>query len=109
MKELVAGHDEADHSMTHSPYSDELIIDLYALKYMFAVQTIEPRLGRIVTNQVTWDWGWKGEPIKTYEEIPMVDCRELLPEAGYWRVDPKVGHINNEVFNPYRGNFRLPT
>ena len=95
--------------MTHSPIDEKTVIDLYELKYMFAVETIDPRRGRIEVKQVIWDYSMRGEAEKTYEEIQMVDCKELLPEPGYWRVNPRVGHINNEVFNPYRGNFRHAT
>ena len=76
---------------------------------MFAVQKLDPRLARITATQVEWTWGWKGEAMKNSIDIPMVDCRELLPDPGYRRTFNPEDYINNSAFNPYDGIFRLPT
>ena len=82
--------------------SDTLIdveqpIDLYKLGYMFALHKIDPKIGRIKASQTTWHWD--GE--KTKIDIPMVDCTNLLSDAG----NPTAGTIN-EHFNPYTTTFR---
>ncbi len=46
-KELFAGHDEAQHQVTTKFLGDEEPIDLYKLGYMFAIEKVDIRKGRI--------------------------------------------------------------
>ena len=96
-KELVDGHGDAQHQMTTTFLDQNVPIDLYKLNYMFALHKIDPRLGRIEVRQV--DHKSQG---KVSTEIPMVDCRELLPDPD----DAELGYLNNPMFNPYRTTFR---
>ena len=86
--------------MTNLPLASDQVIDVYELNYMFAVQKIDPRLGRITAAQV--DYAAAG--IKHKTEIPMVDCRELIMSS-----DHQDDYIHNRVFNPYMAEFRFPT
>ena len=61
--------------MTTSPYEDENI-DLWALQFMFAVEAVDPRLGRVEVMQVYDDFGM--DRIK--KPIDMVDCKQLFED-----------------------------
>ena len=78
--------------MTNTPLESDQVIDLYELNYMFAVQKIDQRFGRITATQV--DFVVAG--IKHKTDIPMVDCRELLESS-----DHQDEYIHNRYFNPY--------
>ena len=55
-------------------------IDLWKDKFMFAVEKLDPRAGRIDAEQVFW--GAK-IPKKKKIKIKLVNCEELLPGGQY--------------------------
>ena len=66
--------------MSIEPYEDNLI-NLWDLDYMFAVENLEAKYGRIEVQQVHYES--KDEVIKTVSPIQMVDCEELLQTTGF--------------------------
>ena len=69
---LVKG-DDPFFAMTTSPYEDQ-IIDLWALQFMFAVEAVDPRLGRIEVMQ-----NYNGVGMDRIKKpIDMVDCDQLF-------------------------------
>ena len=86
--ELVAGHGDAQHQVTTAFLDDSTPIDLVELGYMFALSAIDPKLGRYKAKQ------WINNEST---DIPMVDCKSLLPDPN----DITEGHIGNSSFNPY--------
>ena len=70
-KELLLGHSDAAHYMTETILEDDVKINLRELEHSFAVNTIDPRIGRIEVNQVTRIKKPK-ERIRT--PIDMVEC-----------------------------------
>ena len=52
-------------------------LDLWELNYMFAVEKIDPSVGRIKARKVIWG----NDNIPQKQEIELVDCRELA-EGG---------------------------
>ena len=65
---------------------------------MFALHIINPKLGRIVATHIDYQRDGK---VKT--DIPMVDCRELLPDFN----NEQEGYINVATkFNPYITTYR---
>ena len=69
--------DDPFFSMT-TMSQDDVLIDIWKMDYMFAIENIDPRVGRIKAQQVEWDFK---EGRKTKTEIEMVDCTEYL-EGG---------------------------
>ena len=54
------------------------MIDLTELGYAFAIETIDPSLGTIYAEHVTWGANQdKSQRIET--PITLVDCKEFLP------------------------------
>ena len=49
-KELLLGHGEAAHYMTETILDEDVQIDLTELNFEFAIDNIDPRLGRIVVE-----------------------------------------------------------
>ena len=49
-------------------------MDLYELGFMFAIQTIDPRVGRVKALSNEWEADGKFNPV----EIDLVDCQELI-------------------------------
>lgn len=102
-KDLFAGHDEATHQVTTAYLNDSKPIDLYALGYVFAVEKLDPKMGRVTASQVEWK-SFRGDSWLERTNIPMVDCRDLLPSLH----DLREGYINNKEFNPYDQTYRDP-
>ena len=55
-------------------------IDLWALGFMFAVENIDPRYGRITVTYHQWN---RANSIATEIPIKMVDCQELAAGGAY--------------------------
>ena len=76
-KELLLGHEEAAHYMTETAADDSEPINLADLEFTFAVNQIDPRLGRVSVNQINWSLGasvaWQK---KEKTPIQMIDCNE---------------------------------
>ena len=72
-QELLGGHEEAAHYMTDTVSQGDEPIDLRALGFDFALNQIDPRIGRVEVEQVRWRIG---EP-KQSTPIEMVDCETL--------------------------------
>ena len=49
-------------------------MDLYELGFMFAIQTIDPRVGKVKAESNEWEADGKRNPV----EIDLVDCQELI-------------------------------
>lgn len=69
--------------------SEDEQIDLWELNYMFAVEKLDPRVGRVKATQVIW--GTEIEKIK--QNIELVDCVELMPGGKH------EGKSNNKDFS----------
>ena len=57
------------------------IIDLWKLDFMFAIESIDARVGRIKAQQVSWVFS-EDEIHKNKTEIQLIDCREYLKDGG---------------------------
>ena len=66
--------DDPFFSMT-TMSSDDVMIDIWNMDFMFAIENIDPRVGRIAAQQVSWDFT-SGKGTKTKKQIEMVDCQE---------------------------------
>lgn len=53
-------------------------VDLLELGYMFATSRIDPKVGRLVANQVTWTEGSD----KVVTPIELINCSELKSEMS---------------------------
>ena len=62
------------------------LIDLWNLDYMFAVSDIDPRVGRILVTQTSWDFSGE-ESKKVPTPIKMVDCEEYNENGSLAHVD----------------------
>ena len=69
--ELFVGHANVQHQVTTAFLDDSTPIDLAELGYMFALNALDPKLGRYEAKQVI-------NGLNT--TIPMVDCKTLLPD-----------------------------
>lgn len=69
--------------------SAEENVDLGALKYMFAVEQLDPSVGRLTATQTFW--GTEHERVS--RDIDLVQCNEFLPGGAY------EGQANNENFD----------
>ena len=67
-------------------------IDLWALNFMFAVESVDPRVARVTVSHVLWgpdknkDDEETGETLyedKQYREVEMVDCISLKDDPDY--------------------------
>ena len=72
--------------MAIEPYENETI-DLWSLGFMFAVENIDPKVGRIEIQQVFYESG--DEIVKRTEPLELVDCEQLFEGKGF----------NNKNFN----------
>ena len=68
--------------------AEENEIDLWQLNFMFAVEKLDPRVGRINAEQVFWGTSVDKEKHK----IELVDCKELRPGGTH------AGQSNNDGF-----------
>ena len=76
----LASGDDPFFSMTLLP-SDNEAIDLWKLDFMFAIEDLDPRVGRIEANHVVWDF--RGEKSnKQRSKLDLIDCNEYLKEDG---------------------------
>ena len=67
--------------MAIEPYENELI-DLWALGFMFAVENIDPRIGRLMIQQVHYINS--GEEVeKKIKPLVLVQCEDLWKENGF--------------------------
>ena len=67
--------------MAIEPYENELI-DLWALGFMFAVENIDPRIGRLMIQQVHYINS--GEEVeKKITPLVLVQCEDLWKENGF--------------------------
>ena len=66
--------------MVVAPYEDETI-DLWALNFMFAVENVNPRFGRLEVSQVHYELNESFT--KKLKPITMVDCEELHAKQGF--------------------------
>lgn len=69
--------------------SEDKKIDLWALDYMFAVEKLDPEVGRVQATQTIWGKSVK----KVKKNIELVDCTEFLPGGKY------TGGLNNPNFS----------
>ena len=60
--------------------AEEENIDLGKLKYMFALENIDSRIGRLKVEQTFW--GTSQEPRET-KAIELVDCNDFLPGGAH--------------------------
>ena len=95
-KALFAGHDNAQIQVSTAFLDDSTPIDLAELGYMFALNALDPTLGRYEAKQVI-------NGLNT--TIPMVDCKTLLDDP----LNTTAGYIRNTNFNPYHTNVRERT
>ena len=61
--------------------SDEKI-DLWELGYTFAIENIDPSLGTVYAEHVTWGTN-EDRNQRVATPITLVDCKELLPGGAY--------------------------
>ena len=55
--------------------ADDVSIDIWNLDFMFAIENIDPRVGRITATKVSWD-NRGSESKKEKNEVEMIDCKE---------------------------------
>ena len=67
--------------MTALESQDELI-GLWERDFVFALENVDPRVGRITAEQVFWTVQEDGSTERVYQEINLVDCKEFLPEGN---------------------------
>ena len=98
---LFPGHSDNMQIMTDLWDDANDALDLLGeFKYMFAIGEIDPRIGKINVEQVSWpstEYGSGNN--KTKEVIPMVECSLLTQNSGH----------NQEInpdFNPYDNYMR---
>ena len=60
--------------------AEENEIDLWDLNFMFAVEKLDPRVGRVNAEQVFW--GTSRD--KKKQKIELVDCKSLQPRGSHF-------------------------
>lgn len=76
----IAMNDDPFFSMTTMGQEEDMI-DLKELKFFFAIEKLDPKVGRIIVTQNYWDSNMEAGKSKT--EIEMVDCFEFMPGGKY--------------------------
>ena len=66
--------------------ADDVSIDIWELDFMFAIENLDPRIGRVIVTQTTWDFR-DGDTKKEKQNIEMVDCREYQEGGEYENFD----------------------
>ena len=85
------------------------LLDFGQLGYMFAIEKIDPRQGKLTAYTETY----YPDGEKDFEKIHMVDCTSLLEFEGDKQTsgiskesDLTKGFIRNKTFNPYQAHSR---
>lgn len=76
----IATLDDPFFSMTHMGV-ESTIIDLTKLEYFFAIESLDPRIGRVKVSQRRWNADAVNEKQKI--EVTMEDCREFQEGGKY--------------------------
>ena len=70
IQSILFGYSTAEFFTTKTIYDVDSLLDLKQLGFGFAVNEIDPKIGRIEVNAVYWPHG--GEKVRT--KIPMINC-----------------------------------
>ena len=92
--------------MTDIHDDDLSAVDLLGdLQFIFAIGDLDPRLGRITVEKVSWPSDEQGSGIKdrTRETIEMVSCRKLIEETKQRGEE----FLVNPNFKPYDNYMRF--
>ena len=84
---LISAEDPFFSMTTRAREDASIPIDVWALGFMFAVQDIDPRFGRVQVLNHSWNYEEADHDITT--PIQMVPCTELDPGEAYEH------HLNN--------------
>lgn len=73
----LVNYDDPLLSMIAMSQAADIVIDLWQLDYMFAIENIDPRVGTIKAQQVSWVFTPE-EDTRVRTEIELVNCNEYL-------------------------------